>query len=169
MNSTLSNMKAYGEMCYNFNEFFILFSLIFLLISSSFFFSITDPISHPLIFSSSPSILFHAHAHTNADASLPRRSLSSCGFSFFFFFFGCGLMGGLGNGWLWMDRSVVGGFGWADRCPPRSTVHLTLSDQIALVFFFFFFFFGVCGLCFMGCNGLMLVGYSGGWADFHGL
>ena len=61
---------------------------------------------------------------------------------------------------------VVGGFGWADRCPPRSTVHLTLSDQIT---FFFFFFFGECGLSFMGFNGLILVGYGGGWADFHGL
>ena len=72
-------------------------------------------------------------------------------------------MGGLGNGWLQMDRSVVGGFGWADRRPPRSTAHLTLSDQIALVFFF-----GGRGLSFMGFNGLMLVGYGGGWADFHG-
>ena len=154
MNSSLSNMKAYGEICYKFNEFFLLFSLISLSISSSFFLKHRSSISHPLIFSSSPSILFHAHAHTNTDASLPRRSLSSCGFSFFFFFFGCGLMGGLGNGWLWMDRSVVGGFGWADRCPPRSTVHLTLSDQIALVFFFFFFFF----LVYVGCVSWVVMG-----------
>ena len=27
----------------------------------------------------------------------------------------------------------------------------------------------VGGLSFMGFNGLMLVGYGGGWADFHGL
>ena len=62
----------------------------------------------------------------------------------------------------------MGGFGWANRRPPCSTIHLTFSDQIALVFFFFFFF-GGCGLSFMGFNGLMLVGYGGGWANFHGL
>ena len=129
MNSTLSNMKAYGEMCYNFNEFFILFSLIFLLISSSFFFSITDPISHPLIFSSSPSILFHAHAHTNADASLPRQSLSSCGFSFFFFFFGCGLMGGLGMGWVRMGKSA--------STMQHHPSHILRSDRLGFFFFFF--------------------------------
>ena len=163
MNSMLSNMKAYREICYNFNEFFILFSLIPLSVSSSFFSQ--TPISslifsHPLIFSSSPSVPFHAHTHTesvadanaNTDASIPRQrqrqritstpvSLQLWFLFFFFFFFfsffGCGFMGGLGNGWLRMDRSVVGGFGWADRRPPRSTTHLTLSDQIALFFFFF--------------------------------
>ena len=75
--------------------------------------------------------------------------------------------GQIGGGWVRMGRSVVGGFGRADRRPPRSTVHLTLLDQIALGFFFFFF--GGCGLSFMGFNGLMLVGYGGGWADFNGL
>src|SRR6266704_3607420 len=59
---------------------------------------------------------------------------------FFFVFFGCGLMVGLGDGWVRMDRSAVGGFGWADRRPPRSTAHLTLSDQIEWVFLFFFLF-----------------------------
>ena len=49
-------------------------------------------------------------------------------------------MGGLGNGWVQMGRSVVGGFGWADHHPPHS-----------------------------GCNGLMLVGYGSRWANFHGL
>ena len=79
-------MRAYGEMCYNFNEYFIVFSLIPLLVSSSFFSQ--TPInslifSHPLIFSSSPSVPFHAvadidadadaNANANADASIPRR------------------------------------------------------------------------------------------------
>ena len=35
----------------------------------------------------------------------------------------------------------------------------TSHSQIALVFFFFFV--GGCGLSFMGCNELMLVGYGG--------
>ena len=65
-------------------------------------------------------------------------------------------MGGLG-------RLVMGGFEWADRRPPRSAVHLTLLDRLV-----FFFFFGGCGLSFMGCNGLMLVGYGDGWADVGG-
>ena len=59
-------------------------------------------------------------------------------------------MGGLG-------RSVVGGFGWANHYPPCCTIHLTLLDRLV-----FFFFFGGCGLSFMGCNGLMLVGYGDG-------
>ena len=62
-----------------------------------------------------------------------------------------------------MEKSVVGGFGWADWRPPRSTTHLTLSDQIALVFFF-----GGRGLSFMGFNGLMLVGYAVGGLIFMG-
>ena len=72
-------------------------------------------------------------------------------------------MGGLGNGWLRMDRSVVGGFRWVDWHPPRGRPSHTLrSDRLG-------FFFGGRGLSFMGFNGLMLVGYGGGWADFHGL
>ena len=42
--------------------------------------------------------------------------------------------------------------------------HTLRSDRLV-----FFFFFGGCGLSFMGFNGLMLVGYGGGWANFHGL
>ena len=61
-----------------------------------------------------------------------------------------------------MGRSVVGGFGWVDRCSPRSAVHLTFSDRLGLFFFFFFLFLCGCGLSFMGCDGLMLVGYGGG-------
>ena len=60
-------------------------------------------------------------------------------FSFLFTFFGCGLMCGLGNEWVWMGRLVVGGFEWADCCPPRSTVHLTLSDRRSLMLIFVFF------------------------------
>ena len=41
--------------------------------------------------------------------------------------------------------------------------HTLRSDHLG------FFFFGGCGLSFMGFNGLMLVCYGGGWADFHGL
>ena len=59
-----------------------------------------------------------------------------------------------------MGRSVS----TTQHCPS----HTLRSNRLSF-FFFFLFFFGVCGLCFMGCNGLMLVGYSGGWADFHGL
>ena len=54
-----------------------------------------------------------------------------------------------------MGRLVVGEFGWADRRPPRSAVHLRSP-------WLFIYFFGGCGLSFMGCNGLMLVGYDGG-------
>ena len=50
-----------------------------------------------------------------------------------------------------MGRSVVGGFGWVDRCSPRSAVHLTFSDRLGLFFFFFFFFFVWM------------------WVEFHGL
>ena len=52
----------------------------------------------------------------------------------------------------------MGGFRRANCRPvPRSAVHLTLSDRLG----FFFFFVGGCGLSFMGCNELMLVGYGG--------
>ena len=43
-----------------------------------------------------------------SDASLSCQSLSSYGF---FFFFGYALMGGLGNGWVWMGSG--GGVIWA--------------------------------------------------------
>ena len=181
-------MKAYRKMCYNFNEFFILFSLIPLSVSSSFFFlkhrSVPSYFLIPSYFpptptpNPTPTHQFHidADADANANASLPHRSLSNCGFCFFFFF-GCGLMGGLGNGWLQMDRSVVGGFGWADRRPPRSTAHLTLSDQIALFFFFFLVDVGwvswvLMGWCWwvMAVGGLIFTGCDGWcwwvWADF---
>ena len=47
-----------------------------------------------------------------SDASLSCRSLFSYGFSsFFFFFLGCDLIGGLGNGWVWMGSG--GGVLWA--------------------------------------------------------
>ena len=42
------------------------------------------------------------------------------------------------------------------------TVPSTSHSQIALGFFFFFWWGGGYGLSFMGCNGLMLVGYGGG-------
>ena len=155
MNSMLSNMKAYREICYNFNEFFILFSLIPLSVSSSFFLKHRLVLSYSLIPSyflphhqfpstptptpnplpmPTPTPTHQFHANANANASLPRRSLSSCGF-FFFFFFGCGLMGGLGNGWLRMDRSVVGGFRWVDWHPPRGRPSHTLrSDRLGFFF-----------------------------------
>ena len=154
MNSTLSNMKAYGEMCYNFNEFFILFSLIPLLVSSSFFSQ--TPINS-LISMPTPTPTHHFHT----DLSLAVVFLFS-------FFFGCGLMGGLGNGWLRMDRLVVGGsdgqIGVHHATPPIS------HPQIKLPCFFFFFLvdvgwvswvlMGWCwwvmamgGLIFMGCDG----------------
>ena len=88
--------------------------------------------------------------HAIADASLSRRSLSNNGFSVFFFFFGLWF-----DGRVQMGRSVVGGFGWVDRCSPRSAVHLTLSDRLGV------FFLGGCRLSFIGCNELMLVSYSG--------
>ena len=42
-------------------------------------------------------------------------------------FFGCGLMDGLGNGWVRMGKSVVGGFGgyssgWVEMVMGRSVV-----------------------------------------------
>ena len=65
-----------------------------------------------------------------------------------------------------MARSVVGGFGVGKSVSTMQhrPSHTLRSDHLV-----FFFFFGGCGLSFMGCNGLMLVGYGGGWADFHGL
>ena len=37
-------------------------------------------------------------------------------FFFSFTFLGCGLIGGLGNGWVWMGRSMVGGFWCRSLC-----------------------------------------------------
>ena len=89
-NQWLSNMKAYRKMCYNFNEFFILFSLIPLSVSSSFFFlkhrSVPSYFLIPSYFpptptpNPTPTHQFHidADADANANASLPHRSLSNC-------------------------------------------------------------------------------------------
>ena len=140
---------------------FFFFSLSSLCQSLHLFSSNTDPLSlipsyflphHQFSSTPTPTPTPTPTHHFHADLSLAVVFLFVF---FFFFFFCCGLMGGLGNGWLWMDRSVVGGFGWADRCPPRSTVHLTLSDQIALVFFFFFFFFF---LVYVGCVSWVVMG-----------
>ena len=106
---------------------FLFFSLSFLCQSlPHFFFSNTDHSSLILsYFLLSPSVLFHVdvdhqfHANTDADTSLPRRSLSSCGFFFFFWV--------VVYGWVGMGRLVVGGFGWADRRPPRNAIHLRSS------------------------------------------
>ena len=50
-----------------------------------------------------------------------------------------------GGGWVRMGRS--------------SSTTQRHPSQIVLVIYLFF---GGCGLSFMGCNGLMLVGYGGG-------
>ena len=125
MNCTLSNMKAYGEMCYNFNEIFILFSLIPLLVSSSFFSQ--TPISS-LISMPTPTTTHHFHANLSL--------------AVVFFFFGCGLMGGLGNGWLRMD--IGGGWVWMGRSASTTQHHPSHTLQSDhLVFFFFFFWVDV--------------------------
>ena len=64
-------------------------------------------------------------------------------------------MGGLGNGWVRMGKST--------STMQHHPSHILRSDCLG------FLFFGGCGLSFMGFNGLMLVGYGGGWANFHGL
>ena len=110
-----------------------------------FFFSNTDHSSLILsYFLLSPSFLFHADVNTNA--SLPRRSLSSYGFFFFVFFFLLWF-----DGWVQMGRSPS-----TTQCRPPHTL------KLPWVFFFFFWWGGGYGLSFMGCNGLMLVGYGGG-------
>ena len=83
-------------------------------------------------------------------------------FSFLFTFFGCGLMCGLGNGWVWMGRLVVGGFGWADCCPPRSTVHLTLSDRRSLMLIFVFFVIFVFLWLWFWCSAVVVLVWDGG-------
>ena len=167
MNSMLSNMKAYREiyaiilmnflffslssLCQSLPPFFLKHRLVpsYSLIPSYFlphhqFPSTPTPTPNPLPMPT-PTPTHQFHADADANASLPCRSLSSCGFFFFLVWFD-GY--GLGNGWLRMDRSVVGGFRWVDWHPPRGIAHLTLSDQIALVFFFFFFWWT--------------------WVEFHG-
>ena len=61
---------------------------------------------------------------------------------------GCGLMGGLGDGWIQTSKLPSS----TTQCRPPHTLRSP---------WFFFFFLGGCGLSFMGCNELMLVGYGG--------
>ena len=119
--------------------FFLFFSLSSLCQSlPPFFFSNTNHSSLILsYFLLEPSLLFHADADVDANASLPRQSLSSYGFSFFFFFFlssfffffllGCGLMGGLGDGWIQTGKL------------PSSTTQCRPPHTLRSPWFFFFF------------------------------
>ena len=68
-----------------------------------------------------------------------------------------------------MGSSVVGGFRWADRHPPRSTVHLTLLDcrSLMLIFVFCCFCFSVAVVLVFWCEtvvggALMVIGNEGG-------
>ena len=133
----VSNMRRYRQQL---QKFILLFYLLFLSphhkYLALFVFSLISVFSIPL-----PQ---HAdHQRPPLDTTDHLSSLFCFGFFFFFSFlftfFGCGLMCGLGNGWVWMGRLVVGGFGWADCCPPRSIVHLTLSDRRSLMPIFVFF------------------------------
>ena len=57
------------------------------------------------------------------------------------------------GGFEWTERRWVGSdgqIGVHHAAPP-------ISDRLG------FFFFGGCGLSFVGFNGLILVGYGGGW------
>ena len=92
-------MKAYGKMWYNFNEFFILFSLISLSVSSSFF------SQTPIIALSSSYIFFSHHQFS----STPTSTINSM---------------------------------------PASTSTHHFHVDLSLV---------------VGFNGLILVGYGGGW------
>ena len=121
-------MKAYRKMCYNFNEFFILFSLIPLSVSSSFFFSNTDQFPHifssPHIFlltiSSLPRPRPRPRPHrirrrrinsTSTPTPTPtpthhfHTDLSLTVVSVFFFFFAV----------VWWVGWAMGGFRWIDR------------------------------------------------------
>ena len=98
--------------------------------------------------------------HFHADLSLAVVSI-------FFFFFWLWFDGWVGQ---WVASNGQIGSGWVRMGRSMSTMqhhpsHTLRSDRLG----FFFFFFGGCGLSFMGFNGLILVGYGGGWADFHGL
>ena len=133
--STISNMRRYGQQL---QKFILLFYLLFLsphhrYLSLSVFSSMSSlsSLSSLFLFHNTPITKGHHHS-TPPIIYLP--CLASCSFlllffPFFFFsfsFFGCGLMGG---------------FGWANHHPPRSTIHPTLSDRQSLMPIFVFFFF----------------------------
>ena len=102
LNSTLTSLAQYGHrMTYGLLFFYSSFSLIFPSVSSSFFFFLkcqSSPLSQPLFFVLSPSLLFHADAddHFHTDLSLAMVFLFCLYVYLFilFYFFVCGLMGG---------------------------------------------------------------------------
>ena len=123
--STVSNLRQYGQQLQNIYCYFILvFSLLIIDISLSLS-SHLYLLSHLcLLYSSSiarqsPKATTWCHqSHQRPPLDVTDHLSSLFCFDFFFFFsftdFGCGLMGGLGNGWVRMGRLVVGGFGlWA--------------------------------------------------------
>ena len=79
------------------------------------------------------------------------------------------MVGGLTYGWVPKDGSTVGGWvggGWVGVGSGWVCGMQWVSSGLCFLFLFLFFCFGGCdlsgcGLIFMGCDGLMLVGGSG--------
>ena len=121
--STVSNLRWYGHQLQNIYCYFIpVFSLLIIDISLFVFSSLCSlsSLSSLFIFHSTPITKGH-HLTPSISLKTTTRHRRSSVFSiplrvlFFFFpffifpftFFSCGL----GNGWVWMGRSMVGGFG----------------------------------------------------------
>ena len=107
--STVSNLRQYGQQLHNIYYYFI---LIFSLFITDISLSVFSSLSSLFVFHSTP--ITNGHHLTPLTICLLYSASGSFIFPFCFFpfmFFGCGLMDGLGNGWVRMGKLVVGGFG----------------------------------------------------------
>ena len=125
--STVSNLRQYGQQLHNIYYYFI---LIFSLFITDISLSVFSSLSSLFVFHSTP--ITNGHHSTPLTICLLYSASGSFIFPFCFFpfmFFGCGLMDGLGNGWVRMGKSA--------STMQHHPSHILRSDRLGFFFFFF--------------------------------